>query len=134
MGSVAAASLCCLPILPITLAAGGAGAAWLTASKFQPYLMGLSAAFIAYGFWQASRAKQCSLQRKSLNFGLLSVSALLTAGVIFFPQAIANRLAPSAANVTAQNATTITSAEQLRAAFNAAPADTLKIVALYSPT
>lgn len=134
VGSVAAASLCCLPILPLTLAAGGAGAAWLTASKFQPYLIGLSAVFIGYGFWQAGRAKQCGVQRRILNFGLLSLSALLTAGVIFFPQAIANRLAPSAATATEQNAAAIASAEQLREAFNAAPASALKIVALYSPT
>lgn len=134
MGSIAAASLCCLPILPLTLAAGGAGAAWFTASKFQPYLIGLSVAFIAYGFWQASRAKQCSTQRKALNFGMLTLSALLTAGVVLFPQAIANRLAPGNAIATTQQALPLTSAQQLREAFNAAPNDTIKIVALYSPT
>ena len=133
-GSVAAALLCCLPVLPVALAAGGAGAAWLAASKFQPYLLGLSATFIAFGFWQASRARQCSAQRKALNFLLLTLSGLLTAGVIWFPQAIANRLAPGNSVQTAQQARALTSASQLREAFNAAPASAVKIVALFSPT
>lgn len=118
----------------MTLAAGGAGAAWLTASKFQPYLIGLSAAFIGYGFWQASRAKHCSLPRKGLNFGLLTLSALLTAGVVLFPQAIANRLTGIPQQIAATTAARIHSADAVREAFDAAPADTLKIVALYSPT
>jgi hypothetical protein len=134
LGSLAASSLCCLPILPLTLAAGGAGAAWLTASKLQPYLLGLSAACIAYGFWQASRAKNCSVGRKSINFALLALSAILTAGVLLFPQAIANRLAPSVSATTTAQAQPLTSAAQLQDAFNAAPANVIKIVALYSPT
>ncbi len=135
LGSVAASSSCCLPILPLTLAAGGAGSAWLAASRFQPYLLGLSALFIVYGFWQAGRAKHCSLPRKGLNFALLSLSAALTAGVMLFPQAIANRLAPGAPASQGQPpAIPLTSASQLREAFNAAPANTWKIVALFSPT
>jgi hypothetical protein len=62
----------------------------------------------------------------------------MTAGAVFFPQAIANRLTPSGDGSSSggglQQSTTITSAEQFRAAFNAAPGDAVKVVGFYSPT
>lgn len=91
---------------------------------------------IVFGFWQASRARQCSMGRRTLNFGLLAISTVMTAGAVFFPQAIANRLTPSAAasGGAVQQSITLTSADQFRQAFNAAPDDAIKVVGFYSPT
>jgi hypothetical protein len=48
VGSVLAASSCCLPILPLLLATGFAGSsAFLAAAR--PYLLGASILFIGYG-------------------------------------------------------------------------------------
>lgn len=56
VGSVIAASSCCLPILPLFLAAGFAGSsAFLMAAR--PYLPGVSVLLIGYGFYQGWRAK-----------------------------------------------------------------------------
>src|SRR5437764_1775438 len=69
IGSVLAASSCCLPILPFVFAAGVAGSsAFLTALR--PYLLGLSVALVAYGFYQARHAKQCN-HRPSLPSSVL---------------------------------------------------------------
>jgi len=52
IGSVLAASSCCLPILPFLLAAGFAGSStFLSAAR--PYLLGASILFIVYGLYQA---------------------------------------------------------------------------------
>lgn len=135
IGSVLAASLCCLPILPLALAAGGASAAFLTASKLQPYLLGLSVLCVGYGFWQAARAKQCGVGRKTLNYSLLAIAALMTGATLLFPQAVANRFAPAVVvEGGPKTFDTIRDVAQLRQAFNDSPAGALKIVAFYSPT
>jgi hypothetical protein len=67
IGSVLAASSCCLPVLPFLFAAGAAGSSTFLASA-RPYLLVASVLFIAYGFYQAWRAKRC--ERKP---GVISV-------------------------------------------------------------
>jgi hypothetical protein len=69
IGSVLAASSCCLPILPFMMAAGFAGgSAFLSAAR--PYMLLASVVFIGCGFYQGRRAKSvcapnCSCQLSS---------------------------------------------------------------------
>jgi hypothetical protein len=89
IGSVLAASSCCLPILPLFLAAGFAGSsAFLAAAR--PYFLGASILFIGYGFYQAWRAKECRRQPNVIASVLLWVAAVFVAISIFFPQVMAN--------------------------------------------
>jgi hypothetical protein len=89
MGSVIAASSCCLPVLPLFFAAGFAGSsAVLTALR--PYLLGASVVFIAYAFYQAWRAKQCRKRPSMVSLVLLWTSAFVVVVSLFFPQVLAN--------------------------------------------
>lgn len=97
IGSVLAASRCCLPILPFAMAAGFAGSsAFLAAAR--PYLLGASVFFIAYGFYQARRAKRCQRQPNIAVSILLWSSTAFVVISIFFPQLMAN----AAANLLAR--------------------------------
>ena len=92
LGSVLAASSCCLPILPFVMAAGFAGgSAILDAAR--PYLLGASVAFIALGFWQARRAKACRRKPRIAATALLWISTLVVVVSILFPAAMANAAA-----------------------------------------
>jgi hypothetical protein len=92
IGSIICASSCCLPILPFVFAAGAAGSsAVLTAMR--PYLLGISVAFVAYGFYQAWRAKQCRRRPNLLSTLLLWTSAVIVALSLFFPQVMAEAAA-----------------------------------------
>ncbi len=89
IGSVLAASSCCLPILPFLLAAGFAGSsAFLSAAR--PYLLGASILFVAYGFYSAWRAKKCQRRPSVIASVLLWVAAVIVVVSIFFPQVMAN--------------------------------------------
>jgi predicted PurR-regulated permease PerM len=89
IGSVLAASSCCLPSLPLFLAAGFAGSsAFLAAAR--PYLLGASISFICYGFYQARRARKCRRQHSVIASALLWIAAVFVAISIFFPQLLAN--------------------------------------------
>jgi predicted PurR-regulated permease PerM len=89
IGSVLAASSCCLPILPFLLAAGFAGSStFLSAAR--PYLLAASISFIAYGFYQARRAKKCRRRSNLIASILLWVAAVFVFMSIFFPQVMAN--------------------------------------------
>jgi hypothetical protein len=89
IGSVLVASSCCLPILPFFLAAGFAGSStFLSAAR--PYLLGASILFIAYGFYQARRAKKCQRQPNAVASILLWVAVVFVVMSIFFPQVLAN--------------------------------------------
>ncbi len=89
IASVLAASSCCLPILPFLLAAGFAGSsAFLSAAR--PYLLAASILFIAYGFYQARRARKCKRQPSVIASVLLWVGAIFVFISIFFPQVMAN--------------------------------------------
>jgi putative Ca2+/H+ antiporter (TMEM165/GDT1 family) len=88
IGSVLAASSCCLPILPFAMAAGAAGsAAFLNVAR--PYLLAASILFIAFGFWQASYAKKCHRKPSAVSAALLWFSTIFVALSLFFPQAMA---------------------------------------------
>ncbi len=92
IGSVLAASSCCLPLLPFLMAAGLAGtSAFLT--EIRPYLLGGSIVFIAFGFYQARRARKCSRRTNIVASVLLWVSAGFVLTSILFPQIMANAIA-----------------------------------------
>lgn len=92
IGSVLAASSCCLPLFPFMMAASLAGSsAFLSAAR--PYLLALSILFIVYGFYQAWRAKKCQRQPSVIASALLWVSAVFVVISIFFPQVMANAAA-----------------------------------------
>ncbi|HLM99895.1 MAG TPA: hypothetical protein VK335_11460 [Bryobacteraceae bacterium] len=92
IGSVVAASSCCLPFLPFVMAAGLAGgSAFLSAAR--PYLLVVSILLIAYGFYQARRASQCDRRPGVLASILLWVSAVFVLVSILFPQVMANAAA-----------------------------------------
>jgi hypothetical protein len=92
VGGVLAASSCCLPVLPFVVAAGFAGGSTFL-SAAGPYLLGVSILLIAYGFYQAKRAKKCKLRPSVVGSVLLWVSAVFVFISIFFPQVMANAAA-----------------------------------------
>lgn len=92
IGSIIAASTCCLPILPFAMAAGLAGSStFVTAAR--PYLLAASILFVAYGFYHARRAKKCHARTSVMNLVLLWVSAVFVFISVFFPQLMANAAA-----------------------------------------
>jgi len=92
IGSVLAASSCCLPLGTLWLAAGAAGlGAFL--DRYRPWLMGASLALIAYGFFEARRAKQCGRNPGWLSRGLLWFSLIFVATSLLFPQIFASLMA-----------------------------------------
>src|SRR5215471_517526 len=92
IGSVVAASSCCLPLFPFMMAAGLAGSsAFLT--EVRPYLLVGSILLIAFGFYQARRARKCNRGTSTVASVLLWVSAGVVLISILFPQIIANVLA-----------------------------------------
>jgi len=92
LGSVIAASSCCLPLLPFVFAAGAAGTSAFVA-QLRPYLLVLSVLLIAFGFYKSWRAKQCNCKPGRMTTFLLWFSAIVVFVFIFFPQVIANLLA-----------------------------------------
>lgn len=92
IGSVLAASSCCLPLFPFMMAAGLAGtSAFLT--EVRPYLLVGSILFIAFGFYQARRARRCNRRTSTVALVLLYLSAGFVLISILFPQIIANAIA-----------------------------------------
>jgi len=92
LGSVIAASSCCLPLLPFIFAAGAAGTSAFIA-QLRPYLLVLSVLLIAFGFYKSWRAKQCNCKQSRISTFVLWFSAIVVFVVIFFPQVIANMVA-----------------------------------------
>jgi hypothetical protein len=90
--SVFAASSCCLPVLPFVFAAGTATGSAILA-EFRPYLLAVSVACIAFGFYQARRARQCHAKPRVISTVLLWFSAVVVVMSILFPQVLANLLA-----------------------------------------
>ncbi len=82
---------CCLPLG--FAAALGAGAASAFFTRFRPWLLGLSIALIASGFWQQHRAKQCAVRGRLLGNVLLWAAVAVVLAMILFPQEIAGVIA-----------------------------------------
>src|SRR5216684_4393642 len=92
LGSVIAASSCCLPLLPFLFAAGAASTSAFVA-QLRPYLLVLSVVLIAFGFYKSWRARQCNCKPSRISIFLLWFSAIVVFVFIFFPQIIANLVA-----------------------------------------
>ena len=92
IGSVLAASLCCLPILPFVVAAGLAGGSDFL-SEARPYLLAASVLFIGFGFYQARKATKCRQRPGVITAIVLWTSAAFVVLSIFFPQVMANAAA-----------------------------------------
>src|SRR6266567_4102987 len=92
IGSVLAASSCCLPLFPFMMAAGLAGTSTFL-SQVRPYLLAGSILLIALGFYQASRAKNCQRRTSVISSILLWFSAAFVFVSILFPQIMANVIA-----------------------------------------
>ena len=92
LGSVVAASICCLPLLPFVFAAGAAGTSAFIA-QLRPYLLVLSVLLIVFGFYKSWRAKQCNCKTSRISTFILWFSAIVVFVFIFFPQVIANLVA-----------------------------------------
>ena len=92
LGSVVLASSCCLPLLPFLFAAGAAGTSAFFV-KIRPFLLAASLFFIAFGFYQAWRAKQCKCKPNVISTILLWFATVVVVAFILFPQAIANFVA-----------------------------------------
>ena len=92
LGSVILASGCCLPLAPFLLAAGTAGSSAFFV-KVRPLLLAGSVLFVAFGFYQRWRAKQCQCKPSLLSTTLLWFSTIVVIVFTLFPQAIANFIA-----------------------------------------
>lgn len=92
VGSILAATSCCLPLLPFVMAAGLAGTSAFL-SEIRPYLMAGSVVFITYGFYQSWHAKRCRRRTSVLASILLWLSAAFVIISLFFPQVMANAVA-----------------------------------------
>ena len=92
IGSVLAASICCLPLFPFMMAAGLAGTSAFL-SEVRPYFLVGSVLFIALAFYQARRARKCNRRTSIVASALLWVSAAFVLISIFFPQMMANAIA-----------------------------------------
>jgi hypothetical protein len=92
LGSAVLASSCCLPLLPFMAAAGTAGSSAFFV-KLRPFLVVASLGFVALGFYQGWREKQCGRKPKAWGTVLLWFSAIVVVAFILFPQALANLVA-----------------------------------------
>ena len=86
------ASSCCLPLLPFVAAAGTAGSSAFFV-KLRPFLVAASLGFVALGFYQARREKQCKRRPTVMSTTLLWFSAFVVLVFTFFSQAMANIIA-----------------------------------------
>lgn len=82
---------CCLPLG--FAAALGAGAASAFFAALRPWLLGLSVAMLALGFWQQHRAKQCAVRGRFVGNVLLWAAVIVVLSMILFPQQIAGLIA-----------------------------------------
>ena len=125
--------LCCLPLGFAT--AAGAASLGFASGPLRPYLMGLSAVLLAFGFWQLYRAKQSCQRRSPLSIAVLWLSAIAVVAGLVVPQTFANLLTGSwrpgggAQLVELRGG----SLEQLRDAFNRASGNR-RVILLLSPT
>jgi hypothetical protein len=140
IGSVLAATSCCLPVLPFAVAAGFAGgSAFLSAAR--PYLLGVAVLCVGFGFYQARRARNCGRKRGVAAPILLWLSTVFVALSIFFPQVMANAAAnllarppgPAPVGQPALLSLTPANIERVRDAFNAAH-DDIRVLIFLSPT
>ena len=132
IGSVLIAGSCCLPLGTFWIAAGVAGASTLL-DTLRPYLLGLSIALIAFGFWQVRRAKQCNRKPGIVQSVLLWSAAIFVAASLLFPQALAGWIAGSApATPSTQSPLANLDLPRFQQQFNSAKG--VRMLVMLSPT
>jgi hypothetical protein len=77
-----------MPLGTVWLAASAAGTSALL-DVLRPYLMVLSIALIAFGFWQARRVKKCGCKPTVLSSVLLWSATAFVVISFAFPQVVA---------------------------------------------
>ena len=92
MVAVVAAMTCCLPIVPLALAATSATAGAVL-TPLRPWFLVLAVALIGYAFVEARRAERCNRQAGRAAKILLWTSAAIVIVVILAPDLLANLLA-----------------------------------------
>jgi len=92
VGSVFAASACCLPVWPLALAAGSAGGAAVLQALRIP-LLAASVLFLGLGFVRSRKERQCHGRRSPWRLMVLWTSALIVAVSILLPQLFADLVA-----------------------------------------
>ena len=122
---------CCLPFGIFA----AAGAAWLSVivEPIRPYLLGVSAALLAFGLWQLYRARGTCRRRTRTSIAIFWVSFVLVAAVALAPQVVGSLLAgglPGAGGGARLNDLNL---DVLKAEFNRA-ADRTRLIVLFSPT
>jgi hypothetical protein len=135
VASLVVASSCCLPVLPFAVAAGAAGGSALLTS-LRPYLLAASVLFLAFGFYQARRARQCERQPNWLSRALLWLSAAVVLVSIFLPETVAALVAGGGSAPAGQPSLVALnggSFDRFPQAFNGGKG-TVRVVALLSPT
>ncbi|MBI1897777.1 MAG: hypothetical protein HYZ57_01635 [Acidobacteria bacterium] len=127
VASLVAASLCCLPLPTMMVAAGLAGASAFT-DALRPWLVAFSLAALAVAFWQAYRNQRCSRRHRALVW----FAALFMAAFLAFPQVFAGFVAGRAGAADAAAAERL-DLQRLRERFNA-DGDRTRLILLLSPT
>ena len=90
--TTALASLaCCLPLG--FAAAAGAGGLALVLAPISPWLLALSAVFLAVGILQLYRSRNTCRRRSRTTLALFWIAAVVVLGLIIFPQMVAGILA-----------------------------------------
>lgn len=82
---------CCLPS-GIAAAAGTAGLGVL-AGPLRPWLVGLPVALLVLGFVQLFRSNRSCRRRSPASIAVFSISAIVVAAILLFPQISAGLLA-----------------------------------------
>lgn len=130
IGSMLAATSCCLPLGTLWLAATFAGAGAVL-DRFRPLLAGISVALIVFGFWQARRARSCSPGRRRINLALLFVAAFFTGASLLLPAYFT--LGGHATPAGQAELMGLTGVDVVREQWNASPTTT-NVLVLLSPT
>jgi hypothetical protein len=133
LSTLAAAITCCLPVGTMLVAAGAAGASAVL-DRLRPWLMGLSVAAVAFGFWQMRRAKQCRRNPGIVSRVLLWTSAVMLIAFLAFPQATAGFFADLTLGAGRRGSSPVARFDlgEFQRAFDDA-ADRTRVVVLLSP-
>jgi uncharacterized membrane protein YidH (DUF202 family) len=89
--SALSAIACCLPS-GIAAAAGAAGLGVMV-EPLRGWLVGLSVALLVLGFVQLYRSNRSCRRRSPISIAVFSVSAIVVAAILLFPQITAGLLA-----------------------------------------
>lgn len=132
LASLFAALSCCLPLGTLLLAAGSAGAS-MVSEALRPWLVWLSAGFLAVAFVQTYFRSRCEFRQRRLRTALLWFSAVVVVATIAAPRFTATLLAGRLPGLRAASELRTFSVEEFAREFDGAASQT-RLVVLLSPT